>query len=79
MRYDQSGLIQGGDNVCHGESLTGTCDTKQSLKLVAFPEPFDQGFYGLRLVSGGLVFAVEFEEFLFDERFLFILHEKPPP
>jgi hypothetical protein len=32
--------------------------------LVAFLKPFDQGFFGLGLVSGGLVFAVKFEHFL---------------
>ena len=25
MRYDQSGLVQGGDYVGHGEGLAGTC------------------------------------------------------
>ena len=33
----------------------------------------------VRYDQSGLEFAVEFECFLFDERFLFILHEKPPP
>ena len=54
--YNQCGLIQGGDDVGHGEGLAGTCYPQQSLELVAFLEAFDQGLYGCGLVSGRLIF-----------------------
>ena len=54
----QSRNVQLGDDVRHGKGLAGARNTKQSLALVAFLEALDQFFYGLRLVSGGGVFAV---------------------
>ena len=64
VRKYQSWLIKLGDNIRHGEGLTGACDTQQSLELVAFLEAFDQFFDGLRLVAGWFVFGVKFEDLL---------------
>ena len=64
VRYDQSGLVQGGDDIGHGKGLAGTGDTQQSLKLIALLEALHQFGYGRRLVPGGLVFGMKFEAFL---------------
>ena len=58
VRKYQSWLIKLCDDVRHGERLTGTCDTQQSLELVAFLEAPDQFFDCLGLVSCGFVFGV---------------------
>ena len=54
----QSWFVEPGNDIRHSEGLTGTCNTKQSLKLVAFLEAPDQFFDCLRLVTGGFVFGV---------------------
>ena len=72
MRYDQSWLLELLDDISHGKGLAGACDTKQGLELPAFLKAFYQGFYGLGLVSGGLVFTVKLKGFLFT------LHKNPP-
>ena len=55
VRYYQSGLVQGGDDVGHGEGLAGAGDAQQSLELVALLEIFHQVGYGCGLVAGGFV------------------------
>ena len=64
VRKYQSWLIKLGDDVRHGEGLTGTGHTQQSLELVAFFEAFDQFLDGLRLVAGWFVFGMKFEDLL---------------
>lgn len=77
--YYQSGLVQGGNHVGHGEGLAGACDSQQGLELVTLPEAFHQLGYGCGLVSGGLIFGMELEWFLFHESLRFVLHEISPP
>ena len=55
VRYDQSGLLQLLNDIGHGKGLAGTGHAQQGLKLVALLKTFDQGFYSLRLVTGGSV------------------------
>ena len=54
MRYDQSGLVQGGDDVGHGEGLAGAGDAQEDLLLQPALDARRQGGDGLRLVAGGL-------------------------
>ena len=67
--YDQGGLVQGGDDVCHGKGFARTRDAQQSLELIAFLETFHKSFYGRRLITGGFVFGMKLE------CLLFILHK----
>ena len=61
VRNDQCRLLQLLYHVGHCEGLARSCDTEQSLELVAFPEALHQFFYCLRLVAGGLIFRYKFE------------------
>ena len=61
---DQRRFVQLLNNICHGKCLTGTCDSKQRLELIALLEAFDQFFDCLGLVSCGLVFGMKFEDLL---------------
>ena len=56
VRKYQSWFVKLCDDVRHGEGLTGTGDTQQSLELVAFFKAPDQFFDGLGLIAGWLVF-----------------------
>ena len=62
VRYYYSGLVKLGDNISHGKGLTGTCDTKQSLELIAFLESLNQCIDSLGLISCGFKGGVKFED-----------------
>ena len=64
VRKYQSWFVKLCDDVRHGEGLTGTCDTQQSLELVAFFKAFDQFFDCLGLVTGWFVFGMKLEDLL---------------
>ena len=58
VRKYQSWFIKLCDDVRHGEGLTGTGNSQQSLELVAFLKAPDQLLDCLGLVARGLVFGV---------------------
>ncbi len=58
MGYDQGGLVKCLNDIRHRESLTRTGHAKQGLKLVARFETLDKFLYGLRLITGRLIFRV---------------------
>ena len=61
---DQRRFVQLLNNICHSKCLTGTCDSKQRLELIALLEAFDQFLNCLRLVTGWFVFGMKFEDLL---------------
>ena len=53
---DQRRFVQLLNNICHGKCLTGTCDSKQRLELIAFFKTCHEICDGFRLIPSWLIF-----------------------
>ncbi len=58
---DERRLIVLGNDICHSERLSRTCDSEQGLLSQTLLETFYQTFDRIRLVAGWFVFRCELE------------------
>ena len=61
MGNDKGRLLQVLYHIGHGKRLARTRDTQQCLGLVPLSESFGQRLDRLRLITGGLIFRMQFE------------------
>ena len=61
MRYDQRWLVQLLDHIRHGKCLTGACHSQKRLRLISLPEALHKLCDRLRLVSGWLIWGMQFK------------------